>query len=260
MKPIIVKIFIGLVGFGGGFAAGFLAHKKMTELKFEEVSEEEFQQIEQSVASDTKTDSHDKSSLETSPVSEDIGAAQNLPDDPDEMRNQLQGKTPFIKADEEQKMAYEKLWKATKNYSSEENANSIPTFNGEKLPEEDGEDEHPSEEDFDEDFLERIEQEAVEAGNNFAHPPYQVDLAGFWNDHPEFDHITINYYEPDNVWLDERDEIIADISSYIGSNQDLFKQPGMDNDPDVRFICNERYGTNYEIIRHHRSYKETVGE
>ena len=257
MKPIIVKIVIGLVGFSGGFAAGFLAHKKATELKFEEVSEEEFQQIEADVKAKQQEASHDKSVAEM--TSEDIGAAQKLPDDPDELRNHLQGKTSFINADKEQKMAYEKLWKATKAYSDEDNANNLPTFNGERQSDEE-EDDHPSEEDFDEEFLERIEQEAVEAGNNFAHPPYQVDLTGFWNDHPEFDHITIKYYEPDNVWLDENDEVIADISSYIGTNTDLFKSPGMSEDEDVRFICNERYGTNYEVIRHHRSYKETVGE
>ena len=36
MKPVIVKIFIGVAGFAGGFAAGFFAHKKMNEVKFEE--------------------------------------------------------------------------------------------------------------------------------------------------------------------------------------------------------------------------------
>ena len=173
MKPIIVKIVIGLVGFGGGFAAGFFAHKKATELKFEEVSEEEFQQIEADVKAKQQEASHDKPIAETAPVtSEDIGAAQKLPDDPDELRNHLQGKTSFINADKEQKMAYEKLWKATKAYSDEENANNLPTFNGEKpnrtfeegkavrsgsesYDEDKLSDDHPPEEDFEEDFLER---------------------------------------------------------------------------------------------------------
>ena len=259
MKPIVVKILIGVIGFGGGFAAGFLAHKKSTELKFEEISQEEFAAIEEKVAasqSSARNDSHDKESAEILQMS-----SEEIPDTPDELRNHLQGKTPFMRADNEQKMAYEKLWKATKEYSDEENADRIPVPRGAVMSKDDEADsESPEEDDYDEEELERMEQEAVEAGNNFAHPPYQVDLAGFWNDHPEFDHITINYYEPDNVWLDEKDEIIADVSSYIGTNKDMFKSPGLSGDEDVRFICNERYGTCYEIIRHHRSYKETVGE
>lgn len=268
MKPWMIKLLIGVAGFAGGFASGFLVHKKMNDVEFLEISEEEMAEIEKEVQNNKKdnvvVETTDKVPLIQKDItSETIGAAQKLPDDPDAMRNVLQGKTPYMKADEDQKKAYEKLWKATADYSTEDNANHIPIIPVLKpVAENDEEDEDasPEEDEFDEEFLEQLEQEAVEAGNDFAHPPYQIDLAGFWNDHPEFDHVTIQYYEPDNVWLDENDEIIADISSYIGTNKDLFKTPGMDNDEDVRFICNEQYGTNYEIIRHHRSYAETVGE
>ena len=60
---------------------------------------------------------------------------------------------------------------------------------------------------------------------------------------------------------DEREEIIGDITSYVGLNAgNLFKDNGPQDDPDIRFVRNEKYGSDYEIIRHHRSYKETMGE
>ena len=254
MKPWMIKVIIGVVGFGGGFAAGFFCHKKMNDVKFEEITAEEMAAIEsRAVEKQADIPSQDAGVK----VTDEIGAAQKLPEDPDEMRNLLQGKKPYIEADNEQKRAYEKMWKATKDYSSEDNANRIPVI---PEPPSEDEDENPEEEDFDEDFLEQIEQEAVEAGNNFVDPPHQIDLSDFYNDRPEYDKITIKYFEPDNTWIDDNDEVIADISSYIGTNRDLFKTPGMDDDPDVRFIRNDRYNTDYEIIRHHRSWSEETGE
>ena len=60
---------------------------------------------------------------------------------------------------------------------------------------------------------------------------------------------------------DENDEIIADIQSYAGIGvRNPFDEEPMDDDPDVRFWANPRYNTNYEFIRHHRSWAETTGE
>ena len=259
MKPLVIKILIGAAWFAGGFAAGFFAHKKMNEVKFEEVTKEEFAEIEKQVAESQKKNDIPKDTQGTDgKTSEELGAAQNLPEKQDELRNHLQGKTPYIQADSAQKTAYEKMWKATKEYSNEENANNIPTVPIEVSPDES---EHPQEEEFDESFLEQIEQEAVEAGNNFTEPPHQIDLATFYNEFPEYDSVTIKWYEPDNVWLDENDEIIPDISSYIGfSVKNPFAMNPYDDEDDVRFWINDRYGTKYELIRHHRSYRETVGE
>ena len=49
VKPWVIKVIIGVVGFGGGFAAGFLTHKKMNNLEFEEVTSEEFAALEKNV-------------------------------------------------------------------------------------------------------------------------------------------------------------------------------------------------------------------
>ena len=274
MKSLVIKIVIGVAGFAGGFASGYLVRKKMTDIQFEEVTEEEMASIENKVAAEAGEKKDILASSENRPesnVSEDIGAAQELPETPDEVRNVLQGKTPYMKADAETKTAYEKLWKTTSEYSNEENANQYPVWRNEVSEKDSGkgtekgtdeaEEESPEEENFDEEFLEQLEQEAVEAGNDFEDPPHQIDMVSFYSDHPEFDKVTIKYYEPDNVWLDENDEMIADISSYIGiGNKNPFAEEPYDDDPDIRFWTNPRYGTDYEFVRHHRSYQETVGE
>ena len=254
MKPWI-KIIIGVVcGFAGGFAAGFLSHKKMNDIQFEEISEEEMKEIEARIQNKDISDGSDKTKEEIekvfdSPV-KNIFTDEQLPEDPDKLRNALQGKTPYMKADSEQKTKYEEMWKTVKEYSSESNANDIPT-----------EEAGPGEEEFDEDFLEMIEEEAAEPGKGFVEPPHLIDLADFYNDRPEFDKVTIHWFEPDNTWIDDNEDIIADISSYIGmENVDkMFAKNGPGDDPDVRFVRNEQYGSDYEIIRHHRSWQETNG-
>lgn len=252
MKPVVIRCIIGLSGFIGGFASGYFVHKKINDVKFEEISNEEMEKIESSTQVQYSNDISNNTT--NSVISDELGAAQKLPDDPDDIRNALQGKTPFIEADAEQKKAYEKLWNATKQYSDEDNANNIPTY-----PIEDTEEENEAEgeeKEFDEDFLKAVVDEA----NSFVDPPHQIDLADFYNEHQEYDKVTIHYYEPDNVWIDEHEDIIADISSYTGiAGKNPFDEEPIDDDPDTRFWTNPVYGSDYEFIRHHRSWAETTG-
>ena len=245
MKPWVKILISGLVGFGGGFAAGFFLHKKLNDVQIEEISEEEFEEIEKSFAEAKGTDEkkhHD--------ILDEVKSVQDLPEDPDKLRLALQRKTPYIQADQDQKTAYEKLWNATKEYSDEENANDIPV----PAP-------YDDEEEFDEDFLEQIELEAQEAGNAFVEPPHIISLAEFYNERPDFDKVTIDWYEEGDTWIDEKGEIIADPTSYIGmlDIRKTFAENTYKEDPDVRYVRNDAYGSDYEIIRHHRSYLEDVG-
>ena len=74
MKPIVIKVLIGVVGFAGGFAAGFFFHRKTTELKFEEITQEEMAAIEYAEAK--KDIPSPKETVEESKVSDELGAAQ----------------------------------------------------------------------------------------------------------------------------------------------------------------------------------------
>ena len=251
MKPWI-KILIGVAcGFAGGFAAGFFSHKKLNDVQFEEISEAEMKEIETRIQNNTK-DPKEQISEVFAEKPKRIFTDSDLSTDPDTLHKQLQGKMPYSQADTEKKLEYEKLWKATKEYSNEENANDIPV---------EAESIGPEEEEFDENFLEMLEEEEVEPGSAFVEPPHLIDLAEFYNERPEFDKITIDWWEEDNTWTDEKEEIIHDISSYVGG-LDIAKcfeenEPG--DDPDIRFVRNDHYQTDYEIIRHHRGWKEETG-
>lgn len=238
MKPW-VKILIGVVsGFAGGFAAGFLCHKKLNDIQFEEIDEAEMQAIEESMNKDKKEGGADV-------VPPFFHAVENAdPQDTDEMRNAMQGKVKYVKADPEAQERFQGTWETVRGYSDEENADSLPI---------------DPEEGLDEEFLEMIEQEEIDPGQ--IEPPHVISLGEFYNERPEYDKITIDWYEPDNVYLDENEEIIADIQSYVGLNAaTLFAKNGPQDDPDIRFVRNEQYGSDYEIVRHHRSYRETLGE
>ena len=127
MKPILIKVLIGVIGFAGGFASGYLVHKKMNNIQFEESTEEEMEALEK----DKHPVQASQEQAEESKTSEEIGAAQELPEKPDDIRNALQGKTPYMKADADTKTAYEKLWKATSEYSDPDNANQYPVWKSE---------------------------------------------------------------------------------------------------------------------------------
>lgn len=240
-----IKIVLGVVsGFAGGFATGFFFHKRMNEVQFEEIDEQEMAQIEQ----DLMKKEGNASTLSKNPESD-----QNLPTDPEELKNTLQGKVRYIDADREAKEKYSRIWNTVGQYSDAENANNLP------LEKEDY-DEPPAnlEEEFDDEFLEVIEEETVEPGQVM--PPHPIDLVEYYNERPEYDKITIEWYEPD-TFVDEKEQIIGDIKSYVGDIDimKLFSETAADEDPDVRFVRNERYSSDYEIIRHHRSWKETTG-
>ena len=236
MKPWI-KILISVVsGFAGGFAAGFLCHKKMNDIQFEEIDEEEMAQIE----NELKKNKEEK----TDPLEKKMDILEKAdPQNKDEIRNAMQGKISYIKADEEAKARFASTWETVKGYSDEDNADSLP------IDPEDG---------LDEDFLEMIEKEEVEPGQ--MEPPHLITLSEFYNERPEYDKITIDWYEDDNTYLDENEEIIADIQSYVGTNAAaLFgKNTGEQDDPDIRFVRNEQYGSDYEIVRHHISWRQAA--
>lgn len=237
MKPWI-KILIGVVsGFAGGFATGFLFHKKLNDIQFVEIDEEEMKKIEEDLNKDKEETKAPQS------IVEKYKSVQDLPENEDELRNALQGKVSYIKADQEAKAKFKETWETIKDYSDEDNADSLPV---------------DLEENMDEEFLEMIEEEEVEPGQ--VEPPHAISLSEFYNERPEYDKITIEWYEEDDVYLDENEEIIADISSYVGLNAGkLFKDNGPDEDPDVRFVRNESYGSDYEIVRHHSAYSDISG-
>ena len=142
MKPWI-KVLIGVAsGFAGGFAAGFFCHKKLNDIQFEEIDEAEMEAIEDGLKKKKEGDSEEELPF--------LSALNNAdPQDTDELRNAMQGKVSYLKADEAAKERFRATWETVRGYSDEDNADNLP------VDPEDG---------LDEEFLEMIEQEEVERG------------------------------------------------------------------------------------------------
>ena len=251
-----IKIALGaLTGFAGGFAAGFVTHKKMNDVEFEEISNEEMAVIENSMQATPQQDAPAKEPENGISVHGRVMTDDDLPTDPDKLRINMQGKISYIQADNEAKEKYSRIWDTVNGYSNPENANELPIPAVEEDP-----DANVSEDEFDTEFIDQISSED-EATEGFSSSGiYEIGLVDFYDATNGFDKITIDWYEPD-VFLDEHEEVIADISTYIGDIdiEKLFAYKDSAEDDDTRFIRNEGYSTDYEITRHHRTWTETIG-
>ena len=90
--------------------------------------------------------------------------------------------------------------------------------------------------------------------------PYVITSEQFsesLSDNYNHDKITIYYYEEDDILVDEQEDPITDISSIIGDVA-LLNFGLNSNDPDIVFVRNEKISIDFEIIRYHKSYQETV--
>lgn len=87
--------------------------------------------------------------------------------------------------------------------------------------------------------------------------PYVITEKEFSEENQHFDKITIDYYELDDTLADEQEEPIPDVSSIVGDEALLCFGKGS-NDPDTIYVRNEKLSTDFEVIRLHKSYRETV--
>lgn len=240
MKPWI-KILIGVViGFGAGFGSGFFCHKKLVETEFEEISEEEMAEIENSIQNSMREIADGQQKIDE--VNEKL--TDDILNDPDKVKLALQNKISYVRADKEAKEKYSSVWETTRSYSNEDNANELPI-----------EDNSDMEEGFDDEFLEMLEAEEVEPGQVM--PPHVISFSEYYNERPEYDKMTVFWYEGDHTFLDQDEEVIADIESHVGLDPTkLFLKNDPDEDPDIRFVRYEQINTDFEIIRYHTSFSE----
>ena len=86
--------------------------------------------------------------------------------------------------------------------------------------------------------------------------PYVIDFERFCEEH-ENEKITITYYEGDDTLVDEKEEIIPDVSSIIGYEA-LNNFGRGSEDPDVVYVRNDKMGIDYEVVRNQGNYKEVI--
>lgn len=69
--------------------------------------------------------------------------------------------------------------------------------------------------------------------------------------------LTLTYYDEDDVLTDQEDTVIVD-PSYLVGDDSLVKFGMNSNDEDIVYVRNTKLSTDYEIVRVHKSYSETV--
>jgi len=86
--------------------------------------------------------------------------------------------------------------------------------------------------------------------------PYVIPFDEF-GEFSNRDELTIFYYAEDDTLADEQEEVIPNVSEVIG-DEALTSFGDRSNDPDIVYVRNERLAIDYEVIRYHKSYQETV--
>lgn len=87
--------------------------------------------------------------------------------------------------------------------------------------------------------------------------PFIISYEQFDREMPHFSKISVVYYEADNTFAyEENDEIIDDPRTILGDGHEYF---GCNiDDPDVVYIRNYMYGSDYELTRFTGSYSESI--
>lgn len=86
---------------------------------------------------------------------------------------------------------------------------------------------------------------------------FVIPVESFTNDYRHYDKLSIRYYDVDSTLADENDDIIDDPVGAVGESA-LSRFGDGSKDPDIVYVRNDKLGTDFEVVRIYKSYKETV--
>lgn len=122
-------------------------------------------------------------------------------------------------------------------------------------PDQSPEDDEPEEDEEEYMEYESTSKEYAEYDRN--KKPYVIPLDAFTDEMIGYDKITLGYYEEDDVLVDDNEDMIDDIEYVIGyASLDRFGDGS--EDEDIVYVRNERVGSDYEVVRYHKSYQTEV--
>lgn len=87
--------------------------------------------------------------------------------------------------------------------------------------------------------------------------PYVISYDEFFENEPEFEEMSLTYFEGDDVLVDDRDQHIDDTEGLVG-NANLLRFGHGSKDKNVVYIRNERLQLNIEVMHSHGKFTETV--
>lgn len=105
---------------------------------------------------------------------------------------------------------------------------------------------------------------------------YWMDTPDFWDDKPAtiisldeyrdlpsyFDHVTFHYYTEDDILLDDRDQIVDDITHIVGEALTKFGPEAAalaEGDEDAVYVINGKMNLAIEVVRLNQSFSSYMG-
>jgi hypothetical protein len=87
--------------------------------------------------------------------------------------------------------------------------------------------------------------------------PYIIRQDEFLENDTGYEQLCLTYYVEDDTLAEQDDSIVDDVERMVGkANLDRFG--GVSNDDNIVYVRNERMRAEYEVVRHHGSYKTVV--
>lgn len=87
--------------------------------------------------------------------------------------------------------------------------------------------------------------------------PYIISIEDFSEGCPNYDKLSFNYYELNDVLTDDQDGVIDDHEALVGEALDNFG--ALSDDPDVVYVRNDKASTDIEITRQYTNFEEVTG-
>jgi hypothetical protein len=87
--------------------------------------------------------------------------------------------------------------------------------------------------------------------------PFVISDEEFNVEFPEYDKLSFEYYEKEDILLDENKDIFPEVDKFVG-DQNLIRFGFLSNDPRIVYIRNHDMETDYEISLREGSYTEEV--
>lgn len=97
---------------------------------------------------------------------------------------------------------------------------------------------------------------AEEVENRDTTKPYIISDEESMQNEPEYDQITLTWYEGDSVLADDKDEVVEKAQRTVGLENLRFGHRS--NDPNIVYIRNEKLHADFTILRHTGKYAVEV--
>lgn len=87
--------------------------------------------------------------------------------------------------------------------------------------------------------------------------PYILTIDEYMTDDPEYQKVSVTFYEGDDTLADDRDTVIPEVEEHLGTDA-LTKFGIYSKDVNIVYVRNERKKMDFEVVRNMASYVEMV--